>query len=34
MQVNIGSANLRQTVFDEGLTRLMNRVRGGKSAWI
>src|SRR5215475_12452683 len=34
MQVNIGSANLRQTVFDEGLTRLMNRVRGGMSAWI
>jgi hypothetical protein len=34
MQVNIGGANLRQTVFDEGLTRSMNRVRGGMSAWI
>jgi hypothetical protein len=34
MQVNIGGAYLRQTVFDEGLTRSMNRVRGGMSAWI
>src|SRR5262245_20734027 len=34
MQVNIGGANLRRTVFDEGLTRSMNRVRGGMSAWI
>jgi len=34
MQVNIGGANVRQTAFDEGLTRSMNRVRGGMSAWI